>query len=363
MNLDANPMKILFYKDRLEQITENIIPLPVMLEIDPCDFCNFSCSWCSSKYALDRKQMVQISPERFKHIVKFIKFCDGFHNPIYGIYWCGGGEPTLNPNLLDFMKETKELGLRNYITTNGSTLSSVDIEKLLYSNDWIGISVVASNRKTWLESGGGKINFEKYVDGLRKINEINNKRVKPIEVNFKFVYDDKSYQEIVGAYLLARELGFRKITIKPVDLFIYDRGVTDFEKIWNKDIIGTINLESNYIRNLAKHDGVVLDYNDFYGTFDCDKDKRNYHTCWTSMLAPVFGADGTIHVCCVRRGEKSVGRWDDGNLASYWNSDEHRNKLFGFDPIGECPIRCKFHKYNEIFQQIFKDENFSIGSI
>ena len=80
------------------------------------------------------------------------------------------------------------------------------------------------------------------------------------------------------------------------------------------------------------------------------------------MMCPVFGADGNIYVCCVRRSEKIIGKWDDGKLFEYWGSEEHK-KMLDFDPKKECPIRCKLGRYNEIFEQIYINNDFSWGHI
>ena len=96
INVDFNPMKILLYQRQMTQMIAGEIPSPVMIEIDPVNYCNFGCPWCTSSFLLKKvEHRRRITPKRFKHILDFI---DKIHT-VEGIYWCGGGEPTLNPHL------------------------------------------------------------------------------------------------------------------------------------------------------------------------------------------------------------------------------------------------------------------------
>jgi organic radical activating enzyme len=362
--LDFNPMKILAY-NRFLDIFVGRIPNPIMLEIDPCGFCNFGCKFCSSRYQLkqaDKKYI--IDPKRFEYIMEFInsKKC------VEGIYWCGGGEPTLNKHLEDYSTKIKNLGIKNYITTNGSTLEK-NYKYLIDNFEWIAISVNAGSKSLWKKVSNSKLDWQNYLDGIEKLAEYNTvpwRKGKIKEVTYKYTFTPNSWQDIIGAYQLAIILGCTNFIVKPADMFIYDRGKeNNFYKIWKHEIIEKINNQIDCIKamNKTNPEKIKLNCGSFYGGFDMDRNKRfPYNKCWTNALCPVFGADGFIHLCCVRRSEKNICRWDDGKLLDFWGSEEHK-KLLDFNPKNECPARCKLAGYNELFQQMYIDKNFSWGSI
>jgi MoaA/NifB/PqqE/SkfB family radical SAM enzyme len=360
LKLDFNPLKILLYKEQLMRIQNHQMPYPVMLEIDPVNYCNFHCPWCSSGSHLSRKTKDKISMERFHFILDFIDSCQ----TVQGIYWCGGGEPLLNENLVEMARCTKIRGIQNYLTTNGSLLNR--FEDIAYFFKWIAVSVNAGTEKLWKETSGSTMSWKQYLKGLSKMNENVRKTSYCQDTNMKCVFDTKTYEDIDNVYDLAVELGFSSVTIKPADLFL-GKEKRDFYSVWGRDIIMAVEHSIARIkeRNKNKRD-IKLECGGFYGFFDVDKREHlHFDKCWTSMMAPVFTADGQISICCVRRSLQNVGRWDDGNLKNYWGSEEHHKKVFGFDPKKVCPSRCKMGRYNEIFQSIFidGDSNFSRGHI
>lgn len=91
------------------------------LKISITDRCNLQCVYCKPadvKYRPDYINDV-LKPEDIKFLIKV--FAD---NGIKKIKFTGGGgEPTLHPNLPDFIKYAKECGIKDIsLTTNGTTL-------------------------------------------------------------------------------------------------------------------------------------------------------------------------------------------------------------------------------------------------
>lgn len=363
INIDFNPMKILLYSKQMEQMRRGEIPSPVMIEIDPVNYCNFGCPWCTSSYLLSRvKGRRRITPERFQHILNFIDHI----GTVEGIYWCGGGEPTLNPHLGHFMEQAAERGIRNYITTNGSTLR-VHYKYLINLCDWVAVSVNSGTEEMWKNTMHPRLGWQRFLDGLKRIADYRKQIGKEMELNYKHSFDPVTQADIFRAYELAVSLGFTHYTVKPVDMFNYDRGTKrkSFFSVWDPGVIENVNKQINAVQ--AVNDAmrrINLQSGGFYGMFDVDKEKfLHFDKCYAGQMAPVFGADGHIYLCCVRRGERSLGRWDDGNLIKYWGSEEHKHKALDFDPKKECPIRCKMGRYNEIFQTIHLDKQYSRGHI
>ena len=87
--------------------------------------CNFRCPYCHAKPVL-AGAMPEISPE------DFLSYCRDSSDWLTGVSICGG-EPTLQPDLLPFMRQLKRMGLAVKLDTNGSRpdiLEQVLSEKL-----------------------------------------------------------------------------------------------------------------------------------------------------------------------------------------------------------------------------------------
>ncbi len=78
--------------------------------------CNFRCPWCYSK-ELVLPELVAKQPEISQE--EFFAFLKGKQGLLEGVVLCGG-EPTLNPELPEFIKKIKDLGFLVKLDTNGS---------------------------------------------------------------------------------------------------------------------------------------------------------------------------------------------------------------------------------------------------
>jgi len=78
--------------------------------------CNFRCPWCYSK-ELVLPELIASQPEITQS--DFFAFLKEKQGLLEGVVLCGG-EPTLNPELPEFIKRIKDLGFKVKLDTNGS---------------------------------------------------------------------------------------------------------------------------------------------------------------------------------------------------------------------------------------------------
>ena len=84
------------------------------LRIVLSDRCNYNCVFCSHDF--NRCRNCDIPLDFLEECVKVFASLGG------GMITCTGGEPLIFPHLLEIIKLSKSLGLKNSITTNGSML-------------------------------------------------------------------------------------------------------------------------------------------------------------------------------------------------------------------------------------------------
>lgn len=158
--------------------------------------CNFRCGYCHNPELLDFDKNTEISAEKF---IDFLKTRQG---KLDGVV-ITGGEPTLQSELYDFIKEIKQLNFVVKLDTNGTNPQI--IQKLL--NESL-INYIAMDIKAPLEKYSEIINTKISTDNIKtSIDLILNSsidyefRTTVIKSQLKFEDFDKIGQIINGAKL------------------------------------------------------------------------------------------------------------------------------------------------------------------
>jgi len=126
--------------------------------------CNFRCGFCQNPELVDAdsfKNQPQISEK------EFFWFLDSEQGLIDGIC-ITGGEPTINPDLIDFIKKIKQKGFLIKLDTNGSNpeiLEKLIKEKLI---DFIAMDIKISLEK-YEKAIGVKVDLEKITKSVEII--------------------------------------------------------------------------------------------------------------------------------------------------------------------------------------------------
>lgn len=112
---------------------------PLQVDIELSSLCNLRCPMCfSSKENYEKKVNRCLMDDRL-----FYKIMDEIGGKVPAVRLSLRGEPTLHPNILEFIRVCKLRGIGEVsFLTNGSTLSRDFSEELIKSGvDWITVSV------------------------------------------------------------------------------------------------------------------------------------------------------------------------------------------------------------------------------
>lgn len=157
---------------------EEVIPLatPFVLFVDPSSACNFRCKFCpSGDTRLIRETgrwQGTMDIDLYKKIIHDLK---EFDEPLKVLRLYKDGEPFLNPNFAEMVRCAKESGVARSIdtTTNGSLLDPERMKPVLDAGlDRINISVDGLSEEQFLEFTGVKVDFDKFVDNIRRLYEM-----------------------------------------------------------------------------------------------------------------------------------------------------------------------------------------------
>ncbi len=126
--------------------------------------CNFACPFCHNPNLADGKQAKShpLIPEE-----EVFSFLDNRRDNLDGVC-ITGGEPTLFPDLADFIRKIKNLGFAVKLDTNGTNPEAV--EALIAENlvDYIAMDIKASLSR-YTEACGRNINLEKIKKSVKII--------------------------------------------------------------------------------------------------------------------------------------------------------------------------------------------------
>lgn len=187
---------------------ETVIPLstPMVLFVDPSSACNFKCKFCpNGDVNLIRTTGRWQGPMDMGVYRKIIDDLKEFDEPLKVLRLYKEGEPFLNKNFADMILYAKRAGIAISIdtTTNGYLLEPERIKPVLDAGiDRINISVDGLSDGQFLEFTGIKVNFDNYLDNIRKMYEMKGSCEICIKIAGDFLSEEEKYKfyNVFGNY-------------------------------------------------------------------------------------------------------------------------------------------------------------------
>ena len=169
MKAEIKPRIDLKHRTKLEMV----IPLatPFIINIDPCDTCNFQCKFCPTG---DRELMRRTAGRGhgamdFNLYKKIIDDLADFDDKVRVIRLYKDGEPLINPHFVDMVRYAKESGHCDRVdtTTNASLLTPELTRQLEGAGlDRINISIEGVNAAQYAEFSHYKLDYDALVRNI-----------------------------------------------------------------------------------------------------------------------------------------------------------------------------------------------------
>jgi cyclic pyranopterin phosphate synthase len=356
-----NPQsKITANVDRVVEFLETGNTSPVLIEVDPSNACNHACSFCLSSYIhFDKYKGTETFSRAVMPRDMLMGLCQDFVDMgVRAVNWTGGGEPTLNKHLKEAIEYCGSHGIKMGMFTNGTLFDKWDMFDALVDNmTWVRISVDAGTRETYnnVRRARGKQNWDKMVENLTKLVEVNNNKGKKIDIGVGYVVSPDTYHEIVDFAKFFKDFDLTYCQYKPEIVIREDGGEQRELEFW-RDKVGPLLAEAEEIL------GDKFQVNGYkFEDLATDREKfgRNYKKCLGSQISPCIGADGHIYVCTNHRGWKqySYGCLYDGKtFKEIWSDMERRGAVMGLieniECFSNCTKLCKPHESNKAIWNI-----------
>jgi len=245
--------------------------------------------------------------------------------------------------------------------TNGTLFDKWDMFDTMVDNmTWVRISVDAGKRKTYnnIRRAKGKQDWDKMVQNLTKLIEVNNAKGKKIDIGVGYVISPDTYHEIVDFAKFFKDFDLMYCQYKPEIIIREDGGQQRDIEFWRDQVQPLLHEAKEILGDKYQVNGYKLE--DL--AMDRKKFGRNYKRCLGSQVSPCIGADGHIYVCTNHRGWKqySYGCLYDGKrFKDIWKDIASReqvmNKIENIECFNNCTKLCKPHESNKAIWAISQE--------
>ena len=348
-----NSMKGLLYsswyqsvKDWKDGRIEMSLP-PVEASLDPIQACNLMCEHCNAHTYLEENKDNRRMDD--KHMDNLIDFLGRWG--VKAICFGGGGEPTMHTHLTDSLYRTKARGMEASIATNGTLFTDKLIDAMARTCRWVGISVDAYKASTY-KKGRNKDLIGTAFHNIKRLV----KRVKELETNcdvaYKFLIMPYNQTEILGACLVAKDLGVKDFHARPADF--RHQGLGEWKKKKNEYKIDWIKQQFERC-----HEHETEDFHVYTIMHKFDENflpQKKFTQCYASPCCIQLCADGNVYLCPDQRNSENykLGTHypEPKNILNFWGGEKHYDLVFksGKD---NCNTRCTFSPYCEQVEKLF----------
>ena len=187
-----------------------------LLQVESSIACNLKCIMCPWK-------QVRKDAENYGHMSQATWETIRPHLPqVKSIDFAGGGEPLLQPRLMEWINDAKKAGCETGFLTNGYLLNEEIAQQLVQAGvEWIGISMDGATKDIYEQVRIGS-NFERVCENISNLAAVRIGKAPKIMINFVIMpVNVHQLEEIVR---LAASLGVDQVNFKQCDVIRGEHG-------------------------------------------------------------------------------------------------------------------------------------------
>lgn len=300
---------------------------PDLVQVDLTNNCNNDCigCWCNSPLLKEKKILPEIKRQTipFEKVARLLdELCS---MGTASIYYAGGGEPFMHPQIMDILAYTKKKGFTCYVNTNFTLVDEEIVKKLIHLKvDHLTVSVWAGSADVY-----AAVHPNKDEEAFNKIKEtlmfLNRKKKKYPIVKLYNVIFNLNHHDIERMVELKDLTGSESIEFTVIDTVpgktdtllltekdrnsLLQRCKLIFESDHNKARTQILNFEQ-FMRRLENTDSKSACY---------DSDIIDKFPCYAGWTFARILADGSVN-SCLKSHRFPVGNIHKENFSRIWNS-------------------------------------------
>jgi len=278
---------------------------PIVIDMEPTNFCNLRCEHCQVTHWDKAKK--RLTMEKFKKWIRHFSLASR-------IKLQGMGEPFLNKELPDIIKELEKKSFYIKVISNGTILTDAVHEAVTQTKNFcITISFDGADKKIFEKIRIGS-NFDKIKENITKI--INSKSRKSKVSTFMVGFEENK-EQIKPTIELMAKLGVEEFHLR---LFVINFGQNDLNSKTLKHQIkfnNKVHLKDEFL-DIAKKNNIKMHLsNQLY-------DEKNQ--CPWPWLGTYVDTEGyVIPCCCIGNAEiYNFGNLDKEDFHTIWYSKKYQ---------------------------------------
>lgn len=187
-----------------------------LLQVERSIACNLKCIMCPwRELAHQHARKGHLEPDIWGAISPYLE-------DVQSIDFTGGGEPLLQPHLIEWVREAGEAGCETGLLTNGTLLTAATSQQLIKAGiDWICISMDGATADIYEKIRSGA-QFHTVCDHLSRLTAQRIGKRPKVMINFVMMQDN--VHQLDALVELADRLGVDRINFKQCDVIRGDSG-------------------------------------------------------------------------------------------------------------------------------------------
>lgn len=268
---------------------------------------------------------------------------------IGSIDFTGGGEPLLQPRLVEWVAEAKSEGCETGILTNGLLLTEKTAQELIHAGlDWLCVSIDGATAEQYESIRRGSC-FERVCSNLSKVSRLRVGTVPKTMINFVLMHTN--FHQAEDMVKLADKLGVDQVNFKQCDVIRgeHGKGLGLFQRDGSRELR---HMEKRLAKalNLAKRLGILTTSFPFTPTEKpvCDQDPRD---------SIFIRYDGTAAPCInLAIGGPTTFLGDDVDMPTVHYGSVTQHSLSEIRDTQTCVFyRERFHHRVTAYEGVFVD--------
>jgi radical SAM protein with 4Fe4S-binding SPASM domain len=268
---------------------------PASISMEPTTACNLRCPQCPSGLRSFTRPTGMLSKDLNKKVIDELK------STLTYITYYFQGEPYLNPDFLDMVRDASDANIYTATSTNAHYLNPDNALRTVESGlKRLIISIDGTTQESFEKYRVGG-NLNRVLDGTKNLIEARKKKGKGPFIIWQFIVFDHNEKEIPKIKQLAREIGVDQLRIKTAQIYDFETSNTLIPK------------NSKYSRYVKKGDGYVI------------KNKL-LNQCWRMWQGCVVTWDGKVVPCCFDKdASHRLGELNNQRFHDIWNSPSYQS--------------------------------------
>jgi MoaA/NifB/PqqE/SkfB family radical SAM enzyme len=301
---------------------------PFHVQIDLTNDCNNNCigCWCNSPLLKEKR-----SGRDYLPLLLVKDLIDELGRMrVSEIYYSGGGEPFMHPDIIEILRYTKSKNIRTHVNTNFTLVNKRDIDQLIdIGVDFLTISLWAATPEVYVATHPNKqkADFNRIIDNLSYLNQ--RKTGRP-QVKLYNVIFNMNYHQLQQMVELAQATASESVEFALIDTM---PGATDKLALTEREIVQlrqqAHQVKDKFINNCSAGNNVILfQFEQFLRRLSVSRDVQearydrniiNSMPCYIGWLFARITANGQLH-SCLKAHRIPTGSLYESSFADIWNS-------------------------------------------